>query len=54
MAHVAIAMAAVASQPRVRHFPGKTKSPMIFGRVAASITATMMGTEITALMTAAQ
>ena len=47
-------MAAVAIQPSIFQRLGSTSSPMICGLVAAIITATMIGTEMTALMTAAQ
>lgn len=55
MAPVAHAIAPVASQPRMRHRQGRTRSLMIFvGRDTATMTATMIGTEMTALTTADQ
>jgi len=47
-------MAAVASHPSTRQTVGSFRSPTIFECDAAIITATMMGTEITALTTADQ
>src|SRR5678815_3888763 len=51
---VATPIAAVASQPSALQRRGRVRSPTIFGCEAATMTATMMGTETTALMTADQ
>ena len=51
---VAAAMAAVAAQPRNRQIVGNLMSPTIFVFDAAIMTAIMIGTEMTALMTADQ
>ena len=50
----AAAIAAVASQPSTFHLSGSTIGPITLRLPAATITATITGTEITALITADQ
>ena len=52
IATVAAAIASVASQPRPFQTAGRTNACISCRRDAAIITATMIGTEMTALMTA--
>ena len=54
IARVAVAMASVANQPRSFHGVGRTRSFMSSGLEAATMTTIMIGTEITALITADQ
>ena len=54
MATTASAMIKVASQPRILSWRLMVKRPMISGRTAISIITTMIGTEITPLITALQ
>ena len=54
IATVAAVIAAVAAQPSTFQRVASASGPMIFGLDAAIITATMIGTGITALTTAAQ
>ena len=54
IAAVAIAMDNVADQPRSFHVVGRTRSFMSLGLEEATMTAIMIGTEITALITADQ
>jgi len=49
-----LTLAAVAAQPNRRQRSGKTSPTTIFGLETATITATMIGTGTTALITAAQ
>ena len=54
IATVAASMTAVAAHPAIFQRVLSTSVPMICGRLAATMTAAMMGTEITAFSTAAQ